>query len=627
MSKLNLTEIGKGILGTGGLGAILGVIEHFSKNMNGYKIGDSLSFVSIAKAIEMLTSSLVKMSKLDLTGIAKGFLGTGGLGAILTVIETFTSNLQGFTIGKDLSFVAIAKAMEMMTDALVKVANVPFTDIGTGLIGIFGTEGAMYLLVQALGSIPTETVGVALANLALITGGTEGIFVILGQINDQLTAAGLDVEGKLDSAAHAVGKIGEVFGSFFGGIVGGFLGSKEAAQSEMSGEKSMEEIVQGFIELGDLTNGIDFNALDKLLELFQKLRELGGAALIEGGIGGDVYQYLTDPIYRLTEQLGGFQKVAKDLATTFSTIDETSLATFTHMVNIIGDLAEVGKGLAEDPSKVTEISGAIKKFFDDLASGSFFGDDSLGESAGKLAAQFDAGFAKGIQNGSYQVQPAANSVGQMAHDTVERWIPSFRTLGWNVAEGFADGIRSGIYMVTSAASEMAAASHVSASAAVVSHSPSRLFMELGQYVAEGYAIGIQNGTGDVENAAYEMSANTIAAAQAIIDDEEMQPTIRPIIDMTDVQSNADLLSSLFGGYDSAMSLDLSRVRTPPIPSNTVENAGIIDAINNINNRIDALGNAITTMSISLNGDVLVGAMAPAFDTALGKQTIMRGRGA
>jgi hypothetical protein len=130
----------------------------------------------------------------------------------------------------------------------------------------------------------------------------------------------------------------------------------------------------------------------------------------------------------------------------------------------------------------------------------------------------------------------------------------FVAIGTQLASGFVEGIRSQIGAAAAAAAAMAAAASAAARANLDINSPSRVFYGIGDYSGQGFV----NALYDYATTAYDAGANMANSAKrglgdamssawrAIGGDTDMQPTIRPVLDLSDVSSGAKTLGSLFG---------------------------------------------------------------------------------
>lgn len=91
-----------------------------------------------------------------------------------------------------------------------------------------------------------------------------------------------------------------------------------------------------------------------------------------------------------------------------------------------------------------------------------------------------------------------------------------------------------------------------------SNSPSKLTIKAGKWLGEGLIIGMAQMSSKVYKASSNLgkaATGTISGtvsriADAINSDMDAQPTIRPVLDLSDISSNADLISSMFNTHPS-----------------------------------------------------------------------------
>jgi hypothetical protein len=144
----------------------------------------------------------------------------------------------------------------------------------------------------------------------------------------------------------------------------------------------------------------------------------------------------------------------------------------------------------------------------------------------------------------------------------------FHQIGIFIDKGVEAGINDGKSSVIDAAVAMAAEAYAAACLALGIQSPSRLFMGVGEYVSEGMAIGITNGTPYVvesiqntANTAFDTMANMIHSmenGEGIY--MNLDPTITPILDLSNVRRNAEELSAMLYGKDVSIAGTISASR-------------------------------------------------------------------
>lgn len=204
----------------------------------------------------------------------------------------------------------------------------------------------------------------------------------------------------------------------------------------------------------------------------------------------------------------------------------------------------------------------------------------------KSSSAAASAFAASINAGRGPARSAAAAIVAGAKSAFNNISSSFRSFGVNAAQGFRNGINSLISSVAAKAREMVNRAKAAAKAAQNSNSPSKDFMEFGGWAAEGYAIGLVNrkNTRLIESNAQKMvnaakgitssakfggsfgldsnpAIGSLAYAMAQISDtldESMNtsPTIRPVMDMSNITHSASAMSAMFGDKRFGASVDV-----------------------------------------------------------------------
>lgn len=166
----------------------------------------------------------------------------------------------------------------------------------------------------------------------------------------------------------------------------------------------------------------------------------------------------------------------------------------------------------------------------------------------------------GIDGAEAKKDPAKDAFEGIAEDAVdqlssEQLTQSAIQAGKDLVTGFAAGILSNqsIQKVTNAGSYIGKIALKAAKEAIDSNSPSKEAMKIGNYFGEGFAIGIKDYASEVYGSSFDVAeqaktglSKAIARISDVINsDMDTQPTIRPVLDLSDVESGAGYLSSMF----------------------------------------------------------------------------------
>ena len=128
----------------------------------------------------------------------------------------------------------------------------------------------------------------------------------------------------------------------------------------------------------------------------------------------------------------------------------------------------------------------------------------------------------------------------------------FYNAGKYLVEGFADGITANTYLAVARARAMAAAAARAAERELDEHSPSKVGYRIGDF----FGFAFVNAISDYADKSYKAGTNMAAAAKnglsnaiskirEFVDGEmEVQPTIRPVLDLSEVRSGAGRLTAI-----------------------------------------------------------------------------------
>lgn len=179
---------------------------------------------------------------------------------------------------------------------------------------------------------------------------------------------------------------------------------------------------------------------------------------------------------------------------------------------------------------------------------------------GELAA--DA-VGEGLENASKGTNSKTSKSAKQASDSVVETVDTNvkkedgYNIGHRLCEGIADGIRAGIEIATTAAEEMALRLIQIVKDTLGIASPSKAFMELGYYSDEGLAQGFSKYGTVVREAAAESALGAVNEMSGVfghiadlIDGTiDLDPTIRPVLDLSNLQYGASQIGSLLGLND------------------------------------------------------------------------------
>lgn len=213
----------------------------------------------------------------------------------------------------------------------------------------------------------------------------------------------------------------------------------------------------------------------------------------------------------------------------------------------------------------------------------------------KVGVALISALAIGIQAQANQAVNAANYVGASAANGSGQAYASFYMNGINLGRGLVLGMNAMQQSAYNSGYALGQAAVRGEKDGQKSHSPSKLTIQAGKWLGEGLIIGMNAmesktyGAGkSMGETAFDSIRSALSGMNDIIDsDMDTTPTIRPVLDLTNVKATAGKLNGLF--TDPAFT-----------PLANLRAIGNISARNNQNGNSDEVVRAINRLGKSLN---------------------------
>lgn len=162
-------------------------------------------------------------------------------------------------------------------------------------------------------------------------------------------------------------------------------------------------------------------------------------------------------------------------------------------------------------------------------------------------------FIAGVKEKAEEVKTAFTGNLNASVTAIRDYHDQFKQAGTYLVEGFADGISENTYRAEAKARAMARAAAEAAEDELDEHSPSRVGYHIGDFFGLGfvnaigtYAVKAYNASAEMADSAKTGLGNAIAKVKDMIDNGvDDQPTIRPILDLSDVEEKSHRLNTLF----------------------------------------------------------------------------------
>ncbi len=160
----------------------------------------------------------------------------------------------------------------------------------------------------------------------------------------------------------------------------------------------------------------------------------------------------------------------------------------------------------------------------------------------------------------------ARNICTSVKSTLTTYDSSFYSAGANWTAGLAGGIgdRNAVQMVINAAASVARSAINTTTTVLDEQSPSHIAQHIGQFYTEGLAIGISDYAGMViesseyvGDSAIAALTNSISSIGSLLDSELIEPTITPILDLSNVRNGISTMNGIIGNQTMKVNTSFS----------------------------------------------------------------------
>lgn len=349
--------------------------------------------------------------------------------------------------------------------------------------------------------------------------------------------------------------------------------------------------VQGFV---DGVDSIPDNISDKIGKLSGAILKLTGAEFLN-----NIADFLSggSGIAELGSELKSFGEDIAYFAGNAGKIDAA-----VNSLKSIRDITDAIEGI--NLSSLTELGGALKTHSESIVTAVLQTIASRSVKFKEAGVTLMTALIAGITAEQTKVATTVKQVTVIAATAIRSSYQSFYSAGNYLADGLASGISANSYKVEAKAAAMASAAAKAAKEELDINSPSKVFMAIGTSIPEGFAVGISklrnvvvSSAVDMANAPLDSVREAIAGiSEAINSDMDAQPTIRPVLDLSNVRAGAASIGGLFNSPVGTLAAagNINMMMNRKIQNGT--NADVVSAIDKLNKKLDNVGN--TTYSIN-----------------------------
>ena len=239
-------------------------------------------------------------------------------------------------------------------------------------------------------------------------------------------------------------------------------------------------------------------------------------------------------------------------------------------------------------------------------------------------------FVNGINANKSKATKSMTSLANNMVNAIRSKYSGFYSAGRYLVQGFANGISANAYLAKAKSIAMANAAKQAAMAALGEHSPSKVFYQIGKYVVIGFANAIRDytsmasraTTGMAKSATNGMRTAIGKIGDALAGDLNINPTIRPVMDLSEVTAGAASINGMFGnpaisatGGFNSISASMRRLQ------NGFTNEDVVAAINKLRKDVGSISKpSYNIAGINYNDDIEV---VNAIETLIRKARVER----
>ena len=523
-------------------------IKQFSDKVVGIDNAAITTATTAAQNLATMASTLPNEG-----GLLSVFSGDNSMAGFATQLPLFADGIKGFA-----DSVAGINA-EAVTTAVTAATNL------VAMADAIPNQGGLLALFSGDNNLSTFALQLPLFGEAI-----KGFADNVAGINTEAVNTAVTAASNLTTMANNLPESGGLWSVF-------------SADNDMSTfGTEIEKFGDGIAKFSSKVADINVTAITSATGVATKMSDIA-TAIPEGG-----YSVLET----FGDQLKTFGTRFSTFATKFTSVDSATLylavtafnSLVTTLTNVVGtDFASLSTfGTTLGQIGTDGVNSFIQAFTD--------ANTKAKEAGQKLVDNVVAGINSKSDDIGSAMKTAANS----GVSAVRGKYDSFKSAGEYIGKGLEQGLRNMISKVKQAAKELAEAAAASTAQTAEINSPSRVFMRFGEYMGQGLVIGMgeyvtkaYNSGQEVANSAIDGLRRNISRISDVINsDVDMQPTIRPVMDLSDITAGARTINGMFGMTPSVSALaNVGAISTMMNGNQNGSNNDVISAIKSLGQKL------------------------------------------
>lgn len=553
-----------------GIGALATLIA----GIGGLIVGIGYLVTEFPKLEEFLNTGIPLIEKIGYAigsffgNIVGGFIGnlTSGFPDMATDLSNFMTNLSPFIEGAKSIDSDVVTGVESIANALLSLTAANVMDGITSWIPGVGSLSDFVNEFAGLG----EPLAKLATDLGTFTPEQLASVKLAGEALSVMADAAAGVNGQADWSKMIFGD--NSITKFAEEIIG-FI-------SKMKGIGTFTEEQLASVE----------NAADAVDIMGKAAKKADGQADWSKKVFGDnSISAFAEEIKGFVAKLGNLRTFSKDQVDTVKNAAD-AISTLTKAAKGIDGQADWSKKVFGDNS-LTSFAEDIKGFVTSLAELDVTAVEAFTEALNNLGASCVDEVIVGFTDAESKLETAGKDAAQAFIKGARSKHPDAKAAGKYLVRGFASGITINTFEATAAAKAMANAAVQAAESTLQIQSPSKVAFRIGDFFGLGFVNAVESYISIAGRVSTQMAtaaktglSDAIARVRDFFNsDFDTQPTIRPVLDLSDVQAGASTLSGLFNSttpitaYATAGSIGSIAARN----SQNGDNSEVVSAINKL----------------------------------------------
>lgn len=517
-----------------------------------------------AAALAILSTSLLALiptflvlGNLKWEQIGKGFVAIAGSILILGLAAKILKPVIPAMLGLSAALLLFGAGTALIGVGLISI-SAGLTALATSITtsGLVIVSGITAILVAIINLIPAVAIALANAVVSFVAALGEGVPKIIGAVVNILTAiltaartviplmveVGMEIlMALLMGLANSVDKISYAVGTIIIGLLNGLAtyvplivdAGVNLAISLINGlANGIRERAPEFLAA---VRNLASSAVETLLTVFQ---DIANILFGNTGIGNSVNNFFENAKQTVRESLApeSFEATGKEVAESFANGIKAGELSVESSFESLGEAA--GEGVASMTDASSMGLESFSTYIDEFGASSTEGMDT---------------FITALTGKSEEAAEAGKEVSDSAADGADSKYSKFLTAGEYAGDGFIKGLLRKKAKAYNIGYEIGDEAARGMEAGLDEQSPSKRTEKIGVFADEGLIIGLLKKKKDVYDAGTYIGTATMSGistalqlvSETIQNGIDVDPTIRPVIDLTDINNKTAEINALF----------------------------------------------------------------------------------